>query len=92
MIKGKCPVECKNILDAANEIYFLGFGFLRENLQKIGLLELNLKHKDIYGTGKGLLAAEINRIKNKFPESHNITIEDVNCTTLLKKYFEWDSK
>jgi hypothetical protein len=87
----------ENKIQGAKKIYFLGFGFARENLDIIGIPANLRMGQKIYGTAFGLFPNEIENIKSRLRENPEIrteegqdktpiTIENVGCLELLRKY------
>ncbi len=76
----------QEIIKNSDILYFLGFGFLAENVEKLGINSMDLSTKNIFATGRGLLDSQKENAK-KLLHSPNVWIEDSNCTTLLKKYY-----
>ncbi len=73
--------------DRAERIYFLGFGFGAENLRNLGLAEVDLAGKDVFGTVVGFEAAEVERIAAPFAGARRVVLESVNCSLLLRRRY-----
>ncbi len=92
--RGKAQVEeIKEILSAAQRIFFLGFSYAKENLEAIGLNNLLSKHQYIYGTAVGFKDREVSNIKtllrkmNPALQDHHIKVEnELDCLGLLREY------
>ncbi|MEJ2649901.1 MAG: hypothetical protein P8016_16020 [Sedimentisphaerales bacterium] len=54
----------KKLIEAANRIYFLGFGYADENLQVLGFPEI-IGDKSVFGTVQGFTENEIGRVVKK---------------------------
>jgi hypothetical protein len=78
--------EIKNRIIMAQRIFFLGFSYLPENMEKLGLSKIMLTNKEIYGTAYGSLDAEIRRIERYFEGVKVCQIKNEKTTTLLKMY------
>jgi len=86
--------ELEVILKNAKRIFFLGFGYAKENLEILGIPNLiNIDDKQIYGTAFGLFDKEIDEIRRDLSEKYrknplyrNPRIENCDCLTLLRKY------
>jgi hypothetical protein len=85
--------EADLMLTSARKIFFLGFGYDPQNLE---ILRIPQRFKDvtksplILGTAQGQLKEKIEniglRLKNRINSPPAITIEDCDCTMLLRKY------
>ncbi len=95
-------VKAKKLIIDAKRIFFLGFGYAKENLEILGLpANLNSK-QEIYGTALGMTDKEINDLKrsiflnssgNKptipaeiFVQEEKIKIGKLDCLQLLREY------
>jgi hypothetical protein len=56
--------EMKELIAQASRVFFLGFGYAKENLDAIGVAELLAGNRNIFGTAFNRLPEEIMRIKN----------------------------
>ena len=54
-----------NCISEANRIFFLGFGFLKENLKLLRIPELLRKEHKVFGTAKNFYEEEITRTKSR---------------------------
>lgn len=88
--------KIKKQLSEAENIFFLGFGYDETNLKVLEIPQSLNQSQRIYGTAIGYLPEEIEDIKKYFyykapgfpgVQKHNVFIENLNCTTLLRKYF-----
>jgi len=70
--------EVTEVIRDASKIFFLGFGYHRENLQILGIGTENYGHKEIFGTGMGLSANKINEITLLLRSAFTITIPNSN--------------
>ncbi len=74
--------KARKIIQAAERIFFLGFGYAEENLEALGLPGILNGEQEIYGTAKGLSDKEIREIKNsiyggmKGREKKYLTVKD----------------
>lgn len=86
--------EIKRIITESERIFFLGFGYAKENMDSIGILDIINEKWQIYGTAKGMTAKEIrdvqSTIKKYFPTPLSLRpephIEIKNCYELLREY------
>ena len=85
--------EIKEIISAAQRIFFLGFSYAKENLEAIGLTNLINKQQYIYGTALGFKEREVLNIKtllrkmNPALQDHHIMLEnELDCLGLLREY------
>jgi hypothetical protein len=77
----------RRLLAQAEQIYFLGFGYDDENLNRLGFAVGEDKKKNVKGTGRGLSNKECNDLGRKykiFPQ------EGLGCLELLRNHVEWD--
>ena len=84
------------ILKEAHQIFFLGFSYDETNLKVLDIPNVLSRGQQVYGTAVGFLDEEIEDLKKYFYQKnvdspgahkHHVVIENVNCTTLLRKYF-----
>ncbi len=75
--------EAKRWLSNAKQIYFLGFGYAKENLDVLGIPE-SLPDIDIYGTAKGYNPNERTHIIDNFFKERRINLQDTDCLDLLR--------
>jgi hypothetical protein len=79
----------KSLISSAKSLYFLGFGFDRANLERIGLPEALNKEQEIYGTAFNMLDAEIARIHaalGRTINNRNTHILKCDSRELLRKF------
>ncbi len=80
--------KARDIIVKSDQICFLGFGFLKENLERLDIQIMN--DKTVIGSAYGLEISERSAINNYF-NSHRVKIiwGDIEVKTLLflKKYF-----
>ena len=90
--------EMKSVIKNAKRIFFLGFGYAKENMEVLNIPRI-LRTQEIYGTALGLTQKEIYTIYQSFwknpaykdvtpalASATNIKIENLDCVSLLKKY------
>jgi hypothetical protein len=84
-----------DIISQAKRIFFLGFGFLEENLKLLKIPEILNQNQKIYGTAFKALPEEISKIEESIKpkiemkgivDYRNLKIEDCDCLRLLRKY------
>jgi hypothetical protein len=83
--------ESRTLISNARRIFFLGFGYAKENLEVLKILETVNKTQEIYGTALKFKQKEIQSVRNDFPQSFgphtpDIHIADMDCLTLLREY------
>lgn len=80
--------EIQKDIKEANHIYFLGFGYAKENLDLFNLDTILDRSKQIYGTAFGLYEQEYRKVVSFFKQKKilNPTIVPDDCLTLLRKY------
>lgn len=87
----------KEAINSARSVYFLGFGYSKENLEAIGIFDHASRGRSqaIYGTAYGMVEEERKRIMellrfreggNTFPR--NCMIEICDCKMLLRKHLK----
>ncbi len=92
-------IEAKNLLQQAEQIFFLGFGFNKENMEVLGLPELIQPRCQVYGTAFNMIEEEVNRLNsrlhsyrardnNVYTAAKYTKIHNVDCLMLLRKYLE----
>lgn len=90
--------EMKAIISKAKKIFFLGFGYAKENMEVLNIPRI-LRGQKIYGTAFGLLEerqildiydsfGKNSLYSNEYPQEAETTvnIKDLDCRSLLKKY------
>lgn len=91
-LEDKVSVTTRELISNAKRIFFLGFGYARENLQILNFPNVIKEDQKIFGTGLGLSPREIEDRKQEFfyrgaTQSTNILIEEkFDSLTLLKEY------
>lgn len=90
--------EVQQIIEKAQRIFFLGFGYAKENLQALGIGSVNYVGKRVFGTTLGLTNKEHGEIlkylklnfRDCHPPVHNtdgeVILEQMDSLQLLKKY------
>jgi len=84
----------KEEISKAKKIFFLGFGFAKENLDVLSIPELLTGKQQIYGTAFGMTDKEragirktfMKNVKIKDTRMINPVIQDTNCYKLLREY------
>jgi len=84
-------VTKQGILQEAERIIFLGFGFAQDNLQLLGFPQVLQDSCDVFGSGVGLYQEEIDRFKYLIKANPNsvgkFMIEPgATCKDVLRKY------
>lgn len=83
------------LIEKAKRIFFLGFGYRKENLKLLQLPNILNRNQKIFGTALGYRDNEIKKIfnllippvaKNQIFDYRNIKIEDCDCLELLKRH------
>lgn len=82
----KSSEEIKGKISLVQRVFFLGFGYLPENMEILGINKEYFKDKEVYGTAFGSLDAEIRKIENNFVGAKTVIIENTKNINLLKKY------
>ena len=80
-----------SLIEKARRIFFLGFGYAKENLDLLKLPQVLKKGVKVYGTAYGLTPNEILKIKNNFrpildTDLKYIHIEDMDSLMLLRQF------
>ena len=84
-VKKSIDSNIRPTLHNAKRIFFLGFGYHKENMEILNIPDiLNLK-QEIYGTALGFTDKEIKDIKKQFP-TKTVKIENIDCVELLREY------
>jgi hypothetical protein len=83
--------EAHKLIESAKRIFFLGFGFARENLEILRIPEILSPSQKVFGTAYNYTEKEIIDICNNFPHIKsglrlNLHIHDMDCRTLLREY------
>ena len=91
--------EAKRLLQKADQIFFLGFGYNKENMEVLGLPELIQPECIVYGTAFNMITEEVKRLhsgihkkrahnENAYVSPEFTIISDVDCLMLLRKYLK----
>jgi hypothetical protein len=89
--------EAKDLLQQADQIFFLGFGYAPENMEVLGLPELIHPRCQVYGTAFNMIKEEVDRLNsglhsnrardnNVYTAPKYTQINNVDCLMLLRKY------
>jgi len=86
--------QIKALIEAKKRIFFLGFGYAKENLDEIGLPGAIDDKWKIFGTGKGMTKKEMGDVKSVLGKNYKlgavlenwVRIEDRNSYDLLREY------
>ena len=87
----------QDLVRKAKRIFFLGFGYAKENLEALNITQVIRDEQEIYGTALGFMPREIRQIQSIFLEAirskgthgtvrNDIMIEDLDCLGLLRKH------
>jgi hypothetical protein len=83
-------VEARKLLEKAERIYFLGFGYAPTNMQRLGVENLGGSGKLIVGSGYKLTRKEVASIisagKGAFTTDIDVTLD---CLGFLRNIIEW---
>jgi len=90
-LKSSSLTDIHRKIKQAKRIFFLGFGFLNENMKLLGFPEILNPNQKIFGTGKGYTEKERIGIRNRYFNTikdieNNVFIRDLNCKDLLREY------
>ncbi len=77
--------EAQKRIRDAEQIFFLGFGYAKENLKLLKIPEILYTGHKIFGTALGSTQKEIGNIKKFLIYSTKIT--DLDCLMLLRQYW-----
>ena len=81
--------QARDLLQKAESIYYLGFGYGSQNLERLKLRDIAPKRN--YGTGKGLTQHEINSIVREVGTGERVNPQiDKDCIRILREYGEWN--
>ncbi len=81
--------EAKGLMEKAEQVYFLGFGFDETNINRLGLAKMRGQgQRPVFATGFELTASEIARITS-LSESRVRLYENVDCISLLRTIVAW---
>lgn len=92
--------RAKEIIKNTNRLFFVGFGFAKENLEVLGLPANMNVEQEIYGTALGMTDREIDKLKkliyyrisgnrptiNMDIQMDKIKIEKMDCRQLIREY------
>jgi len=83
--------EARELISNAQHIFFLGFGYAKENLKVLNIPKILKKGQNIYGTALHLTKKEIKDIQSIFPDmpppyASYVHIENIDCLMLLRQY------
>jgi hypothetical protein len=87
----------QHVLEQAENVFFLGFGYAQENLEVLNLPRILSPTVQIYGTALYLEANEIDYVQRKIHDSvpptktgykhqYNVRIENMDCLKLLRNH------
>jgi hypothetical protein len=83
--------EARKLLDKANNIYFLGFGYHDDNLRRLNMSELSSTIKrNIDGTSYGLGAAKRKHIKSITKGKIDLSENDDKIIEFLKESVDFE--
>lgn len=77
--------QARELVKKAQRIFFLGFGYAKENLEILQLPNI-IGSQRIYGTAFGLSSTEISRITHRLEIGATPIIEPWDCLRLLKEH------
>lgn len=78
--------EARELISKANRVFFLGFGYAKENCEVLKLPEvLNAKPR-IYGTALDFTTKEIQSIRGMFHQHSVVHIHNLDSLALLREY------
>ena len=77
--------DIKGALHTAKRIFFLGFGYHKENMDILGVPSVINPNQQIYGTAIGLTNKETNEIKKQF-KGYIVIDNKLDCLGLLREY------
>jgi hypothetical protein len=89
--------EAQKLLNQASNVFFLGFGYAKENLNVLRIPELLRDEQQICGTALSFTTMEIEKVQRTFLQGirgkgitgtlmRDIRIENSDCLTLLRTY------
>jgi hypothetical protein len=85
----KKNMELGNLIMNAERIFFLGFSYADENLEKLEIPKVLKQDQQVFGTAYGMTENEIGKIRNKFSPNvspYKIHFENIDCLGLLRKF------
>ena len=78
--------EAHNLIQKAQRIFFLGFGYAKENLEILQIPNILVSQR-IFGTALGFTSREITKISSQHKkQSYKPEIKSWNCLRLLREY------
>lgn len=84
-------LETKKLIRKVKVIFFLGFGYAKENLELLDFPHILQPDQKVFGTTYGFISKEVRDIKEKYfiteeiPEK-NIVLEDCNSLDLIRNH------
>ena len=84
-------IEAQELIRKVKNIFFLGFGYAKENLEILNFTDILQPGQKIFGTTLGLKPREVKDIKKKYfstdkvPDK-NITLENCHSLELIRNY------
>ena len=80
--------EAKNLIGEAKRVFFLGFGYAKENLDILGIPDVLGEKSNIYGTTLGLTDREVQDVGLHFSITigDRLHLENLDCLALLREY------
>ena len=84
-------IEAQKYIRKAKLIFFLGFGYAKENLELLDFPHILQPDQKVFGTTYGFISKEVRDIKEKYfiteeiPEK-NIVLEDCNSLDLIRNH------
>lgn len=77
--------KAQQLLSGAKRVFFLGFGYAKENLDALGIPGILRREQIIFGTALGLTNREINDVRSAFNNTGNLRLEKLDCRALLRE-------
>ncbi|MBN2182514.1 MAG: hypothetical protein JW715_11430 [Sedimentisphaerales bacterium] len=89
--------EAKTLISQAEQIFFLGFGYAKENMDVLNMPSLIPPSCQVYGTAFGMVEKEVKNVlhtmrsgrkadSNGYRERYDTMIESCDCLMLLREY------
>jgi len=79
--------EAHELINKAERIFFLGFGYAKENLNILGIPDVLRKGQAIYGTSLGLTEREAADVRSNFDiYAARLNLQKLDCRRLLSEY------
>lgn len=82
--KAESLKKARDLLEAAEKVYFLGFGYHTANLDRLRIKILDNSSKQIYGTALGLTDRERNRIVSLTNNKIDLSLPNVGGLKILE--------